>query len=187
MNFIVKWMNESYFESIFVIFDEQHPFLSILDTFLGTFPIRPVSMMPWLLNWIIFRIESAEFILNWIIFWIEPWLKQYWIEYWMNHFLAKFKHWIESDWVSPNTMPSSLVSIYLYLFLLWLPFLQQIFQKRFNYLVRWFPWVFSYTLPSAYLAGKNKPLKTLLSFFTCCNCHSYQPLPYRNHSPSIRH
>ena len=27
-------------------------------------------------------------------------MKQYWIEYWMNRFLAKFKHWIESDRVS---------------------------------------------------------------------------------------
>ena len=26
-------MNESYFESIFAIFDKKHPFLSILDTF----------------------------------------------------------------------------------------------------------------------------------------------------------
>ena len=42
--------------------------------------------------------------MNWIIFWIESWVKHYWIEYWMNHFLAKFKHWIESDWVSPTTI-----------------------------------------------------------------------------------
>ena len=41
--------------------------------------------------------------MNWTIFWIESWVKQYWIKYWMNHFLAKFKHWIESDWVSPTT------------------------------------------------------------------------------------
>ena len=34
LNFIVKWMKESYFESIFAIFDEKPPFfLSILDTF----------------------------------------------------------------------------------------------------------------------------------------------------------
>ena len=64
--------------------------------FLGTFPIRPVLMIPWLWNWIIFWIESTELCLNWIIFWIESWVKQYWIEYWMNNFLAKFKHWIES-------------------------------------------------------------------------------------------
>ena len=56
----------------------------------------------WINFWIIFWIESAEFSLNWIIFWIESWVKQYWIEYWMNQFLAKFKHWIESDWVSPT-------------------------------------------------------------------------------------
>ena len=57
-------------------------------------------MIPWLLklhyhlNWI------SRIFLNLIIFWIESWVKQYWIEYWINHFLAKFKHWIESDWVS---------------------------------------------------------------------------------------
>ena len=37
LNFIVKWMNESYFESIFAIFDEKPPFLSILDTFWAIF------------------------------------------------------------------------------------------------------------------------------------------------------
>ena len=57
-------------------------------------------MIPWRLNWIIFWIESADFFLNWIIFWIESWAKQYWIKYCMNHFLAKFKKWIESDWVT---------------------------------------------------------------------------------------
>ena len=85
----------------------KSPFFSLFWVFfryfLGTFPIRPVSMIPWLMNWIIPWIESAEFFLNWIIFWIESWAKQYWIKYWMNHFLAKFKHWIESDWVSATT------------------------------------------------------------------------------------
>ena len=80
------------------------PFYVYFGHFLGTFPIRPVSMIPWLLNWIIFWIESAKYFLNWMIFWIESWVKQYWIEYWINHFLAKFKYWIESDRVSktPN-------------------------------------------------------------------------------------
>ena len=75
LNFMVKWMNTSYFELIFASFDEKSPFLSNLDTFWAifcTFPIWPVSMMPWLLNW--------------IIFWIESWVKHYWIEYWINHF-----------------------------------------------------------------------------------------------------
>ena len=121
MYFTVKWMNASYFESIIVIFEEKSPlfclFWTLFGQFLGTFPIWPVLIIPWLLNWIIFWIElpefilnwiifwieSPEFILNWIIFWIESWVKQYWIEYWMNHFLAKFKHWIESDWVSDST------------------------------------------------------------------------------------
>ena len=102
LNLIVKWMNELNFESIFAIFLLKALFWSILHTFgqfLGTFPNWPVSMIPGLLNWIIFWIESAEVFLNWIIFWMESWVKQYWIKYWMNYFLAKFKHWIESDWV----------------------------------------------------------------------------------------
>ena len=88
-------------------------FWTLFGQFLGTFPIRPVLIIPWLLNWIIFWIESPEFILNWIIFWIESWVKQYWIEYWMNHFLAKFKHWIESDRVSNTpSFQRSLVTCY---------------------------------------------------------------------------
>ena len=99
-------MNESYFESIFAIFDEKPPFLSILDTFWAIFGQLshstrindPLTIeLNNLLNWI------SRFFFNWIIFWIESWVKQYWIEYWMNHFLAKFKHWIESDWVSATT------------------------------------------------------------------------------------
>ena len=46
----------------------------------------------YLLNWIIFWIESPEFILNWIL------NNQYWIE----SFFDKLKHWIESDRVSPT-------------------------------------------------------------------------------------
>ena len=78
-------------------------FWTLFGQFSGTFLIRPVLIILWLLNWIIFWIESPEFILNWIIFWNESWVKRYWIEYWMNHFLAKFKYWIESDWVSFTT------------------------------------------------------------------------------------
>ena len=77
-------------------------------------------MIPWLMNWIIFWIESADFFLNWIIFWIESWAKQYWIEYWMNHFLAKFKNWIESDWVSDTTTLRPLKLMLLLLLLLWM-------------------------------------------------------------------
>ena len=42
-------------------------YLTLFGQFLGTSPIRPVSMIPWLLNWIIFWIESAEFFWNWIL------------------------------------------------------------------------------------------------------------------------
>ena len=69
--------------------------LSILDTFL----IWLLSMIHWLLTWIIFWIESPDFNLNWItrvdfelnnsLTWILG--KQYWIEY-----------WIESERVSPT-------------------------------------------------------------------------------------
>ena len=84
-------------------------FWTLFGQLLGTFHKRLVSMIPWLLNWLIFWIESADFFMNWIIFWIESWVKQYWIEYWINHFLAKFKQWIESDCVSPNPIMSSFV------------------------------------------------------------------------------
>ena len=108
MNWILSW-NEwiTQFLNRYLPFLMISPlfclFWTLFGQFLGTFPIRPVLIIPWLLNWIIFWIESPEFILNWIIFWIESWVKQYWIEYWMNHFLAKFKYWIESDWVSFTT------------------------------------------------------------------------------------
>ena len=96
-------------------------FWTLFGWFLDTFPIRPVSMIPWLLNWIIFWIESADFFFNWIIFWIESWVKQYWIKYWMNRFLSKFKHWIESDRVSntPNKM--------------WLEIWNRFFEMKENY------------------------------------------------------
>ena len=113
LNWILSWN-----EWITQFFNRYLPFLMIsplfclfwtlFGQFLGTFPIRPVLIIPWLLNWIIFWIESPEFILNWIIFWIESWVKQYWIKYWMNHFLAKFKYWIESDWVSLTTSKTGL-------------------------------------------------------------------------------
>ena len=55
-------------------------FWTLFGQFLGNYPIRPELMIPWLLNWIIFWIESADFFWNWIIFWIKSWVKQYWIE-----------------------------------------------------------------------------------------------------------
>ena len=76
--------------------------------------IQPISVLPHLLNWIIFWIEFFWNFLNWIIFWIEfLWKILNWIIFWiefswntielnieLNHFLAKFNYWIESIWVS---------------------------------------------------------------------------------------
>ena len=73
MNFTVSWMNESYFESMIAIFDKKSPFCLFWTLFGQFFPVRLVSIIPWLLNWIVFWIESAEFffelnnILNWIL------------------------------------------------------------------------------------------------------------------------
>ena len=50
---------------ISIFFDKKN-----ILVFLGTFLIQSVSMIPWLLNWILFWIESPEFILN----------NQYWVE-----------------------------------------------------------------------------------------------------------
>ena len=80
------------------------PSFVYLDTFwafLGTFPIRPVLRISWLLNWIILWIESAQCFLNWITFWIESSVKQYWIEYWINHFLAIELNWIRKGIEQP--------------------------------------------------------------------------------------
>ena len=51
----------------------------------------------------IFWIESPEFILNYILNWILG--KAILNRIWNESFLAKFKHWIESDWVSPTPIP----------------------------------------------------------------------------------
>ena len=91
MNWISSWNEWSnYILNWYLPFLMKSPlfclFWTLIGQFLGTFPIRPVSMIPWLLIWIIFWNESFAISLNWIIFWIKPWVKQYWIEYWMNHF-----------------------------------------------------------------------------------------------------
>ena len=87
-------------------------FLSFLDTFWAIFGHFSYSTsinnsltieLNYLLNWI----SRICFELNSI--WIESWVKQYWFEYWMTHFLAKFKHWIESDWVSATNSHWSMV------------------------------------------------------------------------------
>ena len=90
--------------------------------------IKPISVLPHLLNWISYWIEFFWNFLNWIIFWIEffwnflnwiifwiefLWKILNWIIFWiefswntielnieLNNFLAKFKYWIESIWVS---------------------------------------------------------------------------------------
>ena len=97
MNFIVKWMWELYIESISSIFDKKSPLFCRYWTFFW-----PESMIPWLLNWSISWIESPEFVLNWVIIWIEFLVCNIERIIELNHFSAKFKHWIESDRVSPT-------------------------------------------------------------------------------------
>ena len=82
---------------IFVYFGH---FLGYFGHFLGTFLIQPVSMIPWLLNWIIYWIESPQLFLNWIIVWIEFWETNIESNIELNPILPKFKLWIESFWVS---------------------------------------------------------------------------------------
>ena len=73
MNFIVKWMNESNFESIFAIFDKKKsPFLSIWAIF-GHFSyltsINDILTIElnYLLNWITRVYFELNNILNWIL------------------------------------------------------------------------------------------------------------------------
>ena len=80
--------------------------------------IQTISILPFLLIWIIFWIESQTIIVNWIIYWIESqWFIWIWIIFWiefslndfelnieLNQFCAKFKLWIESIWVSNRAM-----------------------------------------------------------------------------------
>ena len=106
LNFFVElnldeaYENESYIESIFWIFNWKDPFLVYFEHFSGTFLIQPLSMFPWLLNWIIYWIESPQLFLNWIIVWIEFWETNIESNIELNQFLPKFKLWIESFWVS---------------------------------------------------------------------------------------
>ena len=80
--------------------------------------IQPISILPFLLVWIIFWIESQTIIVNWIIYWIESQqLIVNWIIFWiefslndfelnieLNQFCAKIKLWIESIWVSDRAI-----------------------------------------------------------------------------------
>ena len=108
----MKWMNEwiiYWSESIISIFDKKNPLFVyfvaswlLFGHFYGAFLIRLVSMIPWLLNWVFFWIESLEPILNWMIVWIEFLVSniESYIE--LNHSSAKLKHWNESDRVLPT-------------------------------------------------------------------------------------
>ena len=66
-----------------------------------------VSMIPWLLNWIIYWIESPQLFLNWIIVWIEFWETNIESNIELNPILPKFKLWIESFWVSIMASPKA--------------------------------------------------------------------------------
>ena len=67
LNWILSW-NEwmNHILNRYLPFLMKSPLFCLIWTlfgqFFGTFPIWPVSMIPWLLNWIIFWIESPEFI-----------------------------------------------------------------------------------------------------------------------------
>ena len=76
LNFIVKWMNNSIFESIFAVFDDKPPFLSILDTFWPIFGHFSYSTsinhsltieLNNILNWITRVYFELNNILNWIL------------------------------------------------------------------------------------------------------------------------
>ena len=56
LNFIAKWMNESYFESIFAIFDEKSSFFCLFWTLFG------------LIFWLLFLFDQYQ------------WFPDYWIE-----------------------------------------------------------------------------------------------------------
>ena len=100
MNHSLSWMFASLMKVPFYVYFGH--FWAIFGTFLNL----SVSRIPCLLNWITSELNQQIF-WNWIIFWIECWAKQYWIKYWMNHFLAKFKHWIESGRVSNTPVKSA--------------------------------------------------------------------------------
>ena len=105
-----EWMNaiESIFSTL-VLLPPQ--FLTLFGPFSGNFLIWPVSLIPWLLNWIIFLIESSDLFWNWITVCIEFWAINIESNIKLNHFLAKFKHWIESNRLSPRAIPKAVFKV----------------------------------------------------------------------------
>ena len=92
-------MNEwiIYIELILSMFYQKAPFLSILDPFWALFRF---DQYQWLIeNWIEFLFELN--LQSWIIVWIEFWVSNIETNIKLNHFLAKSKHWIESERLSP--------------------------------------------------------------------------------------
>ena len=103
MNHILNW---------YLLFQWKVPFLSILDTFWAIFGhfSHLTSINDSLtieLNYFFQLNQQNFFELNNIL--NKSWANQYWIEYGMTHFLAKFKHRIESDGVSNKAKQSSKV------------------------------------------------------------------------------
>ena len=101
MNELIKFWMDIYLPILW-----EAPFLVYSGNFLGNFRAlflstssnEPLNIeLIYLLIWISRFVFEFNNILNWSS------IKHYWIEYWMNHFLAKFKHWIESDGVSATT------------------------------------------------------------------------------------
>ena len=115
LNFILKWMNESYFEPILVILMKSPPFFVCFGHFLGTFYSTSINDSPTIeLNYRLIWITRVYLELNDSLNWILG--NQYRIEsnIELDYFYAKFKHWIESDRVSSTSINLSefLLSIY---------------------------------------------------------------------------
>ena len=61
-------------------------------------------MIPWHLDWIINWNESPPIFLKWIIIWIEFWSAIIESDIELKQILLKFKHWIESNDTSFQTL-----------------------------------------------------------------------------------
>ena len=93
---INRWL--VYRLNIFSLCLKSHRLGFIYFRHFGTFLIRPVSMIPWLLNLMIFWIESPEFVLNRIKGWFKFWVSKIELNIELNQigYLAGLFHAAES-------------------------------------------------------------------------------------------